>query len=266
MYVAQLDTLRLSLANLSAVSPTDTVAVRGAFTSARVAYKRVEWWLAYTAPSVAAALNAQDIEGGDDEADDADDSAEVAAAGVVFVQPVGFQSIELRLYPTVLSGATDPVGPMLAALDRLRVSTFGTSWSREAILEAARQELARVEAIGLANGDSRAAHAGLRESAEALAGLRRVVALVDAPALDSALGAADAALASANDTTFDRLRFLSHEAMAVARALPPPSAPGFWRTTSLFDSGAFDAWAFAPPESPRTARSKRLSRRSSVRT
>ena len=250
VYVAQLDTLRLSLASLSEVSATDTVAVRAAFTRARIAYKRVEWWLAYAAPPVAAALNAQDLEGGDDEADDVADSAEVAAAGVVFVEPVGFQAVELRLYPAVLPGATDPVGAMLAAVDRLRVSTFGTAWSRDAILEAARQELARVEAIGLANGDSRAAHAGLHESSAALGGLRRVVALVAAPALDSALGAAAAALASANDTTFDRLRFLSHEARAVARALPPPSGPGFWRTTSLFDTAAFDPWAFASADAP----------------
>jgi cytochrome c peroxidase len=250
VYVAQLDTLRLSLEHLSAASPTDTLAVRAAFTVARVAYKRVEWWVAYTDPPVAAALNAQDIEGGDDEADDKDDSAEVAAAGVVFVEPIGFQAVELRLYPTVLPAATAPVDAMLAAVDRLRVSTFGTSWSRGAILGAARQELARVEAVGLANGDSRAAHAGLHESSAALGGVRSVVALVGAPALDSALGVAAVALASANDTTFDRLHFLSHEAMAVTRALPRPSAPAFWRTASLFDSGAFDAWAFAPPDAP----------------
>jgi cytochrome c peroxidase len=250
IYVAQLDTLRLSLARLSAVSPADTLALRAAFATARVAYKRVEWWLAYADRPVAAALNGQDLEGGDDEADDADDSTEVASAGVVFIEPVGFQAIELRLYPTVLPGATVPVDAMLAAVDRLRVSTFGAAWSRAAILEAARQELARVEAIGLANGDSRVAHAGLHESAAALDGLRRVVELVGAPALDSALGAAAAALVSANDTTFDRLRFLSHEARVVARTLPPPSSPGFWRTTSLFDSGAFDAWAFASADAP----------------
>jgi cytochrome c peroxidase len=250
VYAAQLDTLRLSLEALSVTSGTDTVAVRAAFTRARSAYKHAEWWLAYSAPPVAAALNAQDIEGGNDEADDSDDSAEVAAAGVQFADPVGFQAVELRLYPTVLPGATAPVGAMLSAVDRLRVSTFGTSWTREAILEAARQELARVEAIGLANGDSRLAHAGLHESAAALDGLQRVVALVSAPSLDSALGAAALALRSANDTTFDRLRFLSREASGVARALQRPSGEAFWRTASLFDSAAFDVWAFAPADAP----------------
>ena len=250
VYAAQLDTLRVSLGALSEDTASDTVAVRAAFTRARIAYKHVEWWVSYTDPSVAAALNAQDIEGGDDEADDADDSAEVAAAGVVFVDPVGFQAVELRLYPAVLPGATAPVSAMLAAVDRLRVSTFGASWSREAILQAARQELARVEAIGLANGDSRLAHAGLEESAAALDGLRRVVALVGAPSLDSALGAAATALASGNDTTFDRLRFLSHEASRIARAVPPPAPGGFWRTSSLFDTAAFDPWAFAAADAP----------------
>jgi cytochrome c peroxidase len=139
---------------------------------------------------------------------------------------------------------------MLAAVDRLRVSTYGTGWSRDAILEAARQELARCEAIGLANGDSRFAHAGLRESAAALDGLRRVVSLVGAPSLDSALDDAAAVLASANDTTFDRLRFLSHEGAAIARALRPPSREAFWRTASLFDSRAFDPWEFAQADAP----------------
>ena len=250
VYAAQLDTLRLALVGLSDAAPTDTKAVRDRFVAARLAYKHAEWWLAYADPSVAAALNAQDIEGGDDEADDADDSAEVAAAGVRFVDPVGFQAIELRLYPTVLPGATAPVGAMLGAVDRLRVSTFGTAWTREAIFEAARQELARVEAIGLANGDSRLAHAGLHESAAAIDGLRRVVVLIDAPALDSTLAAAALTLRSANDTTFDRVRFLAHEASSVARTLQPPSREAFWRTTSVFDSAAFDPWAFAPVDAP----------------
>lgn len=248
VYGAALDTLRLSLTRLS----SDSGDVRAKFTSARTAYKRVEWWVAYTDPSVAAALNAQDTEGGNDEADDAADSAEVAAAGVAFDQPVGFQAVELRVYPTVLPGATAPVGAMLAAVDQLRISTYGTAWSRDAILEAARQEVARVEAIGLANGDSRFAHEGLHESAAALDGLRRIVALLGAPALDCALGAAATVLASANDTTFDRVRFLSHQGAAIARALRPPKSTGdaFWRTTSLFDSGAFDPWAFAQADAP----------------
>jgi cytochrome c peroxidase len=248
VYGAALDSLRLSLTRLS--SATDSVAVRSAFTSARLAYKRVEWWVAYTDPSVAAALNAQDTEGGEDDADDAADSAEVKAAGAVFDVPIGFQAVELRVYPAVLPGATTPVSAMLAAVDQLRVSTFGTAWSRDAILEAARQELARVEAVGLANGDSRLAHAGLHESAAALDGLRRVVTLLGAPSLDSALGSASMVLASANDTTFDRLRFLSHQGAAIARALRPASRESFWRTASLFDSGAFDPWAFAQADAP----------------
>jgi len=250
VYAAQLDTLRLTLDALSQAPGTDTVSVRAAFRRARVAYKHAEWWLAYSAPPIAAALNAQDIEGGNDEADDSDDSAEVAAAGVQFVDPVGFQAVELRLYPAVLPGATAPVGAMLSAVDRLRVSTFGTSWTREAILEAARQELARVEAIGLANGDSRLAHAGLHESAAALEGLERVVSLIGAPALDSTLGAAALALEEGSDTTFDRLRFLAREASGVARALQRPSGEAFWRGASLFDSAAFDVWAFAPADAP----------------
>jgi len=250
VYGAELDSLRASLTRLSTVGATGTRNVRQAFESARVAYKRVEWWVAYTDPAVAAALNAQDTEGGEDDADDAADSAEVAAAGAVFDVPTGFQAVELRLYPTVLPGATTPVAAMLAAVDQLRVSTYGTSWSRDAILEAARQELARVEAIGLANGDSRLAHAGLPESGAALDGLRRVVTLVGAPALDSALGAASAVLASANDSTFDRLRFLSHQGAAIARALRPARREAFWRTPSLFDSAAFDPWAFAQADAP----------------
>ena len=246
VYAAQLDTLRLSLRALS----SDTTAARAAFTAARIAYKRAEWWIAYTDPSVAAALNSQDTEGGDDEADDAADSAEVAASGITFAEPVGFQAVELRLYPRVLSGSNAPVAAMLAAVDQLRVSTLGTAWSRDAILEAARQELARVEAIGFANGDSRLAHHGLHESAAALVGLQRVVALVGAPSLDSALGVAAATLVSANDTTFDRLRFLSHEGTVIAHALVPPPSGAFWRTTSLFDADAFDPWAFAAADAP----------------
>jgi cytochrome c peroxidase len=250
VYGAQLDTLASALARLDATPSHDSVAMRAAFTAARLAYKRAEWWLAYADTATASLLNAQDVEGGEDEADDPADSAEVAAAGVVFVQPTGFQAVEARLYPRVLPSATAPLSGARAAVDRLRASGAGTRWERAEIFEAAREELARVEAIGLANGDSRLAHAGLTESAAALDGLALAVAPLDAPALTSALRDAARALASANDTTFDRLHFLAHEGAAVARALPPVTARGFWRTASLFDSGAFDPWALAPHDAP----------------
>jgi cytochrome c peroxidase len=250
VYAAQLDTLSQSLGALDAQcarAPLDTAAVRSAFAHARVAYKRVEWWLTFADQPAVMALNAPLAEV-NEEPEDAADSLEAVAQGDVFATPVGLQGVESGLYPRVRPGACASGAAARAVARDLRPP--GSDWSTDAIFEAVRAEVARVDALGLANDDSRLAHFGLAESAAAFDGMARVIATLGPGPLDSALRVGARALASGADSSFDRLGFLTREAAAVARALPPHARSGFWRTASLFDSGALDPWALAPKDAP----------------
>jgi cytochrome c peroxidase len=173
LYRARLDTLAGALARFDRVSATagatDTGAVRGAFRDARLAYKRVEWLVEYVDPVEAAALNAPGVEGVDETEDDPGEPDEETSLGLlrgaeatVYRFPLLFTATRARL--------AAQIGGARVVVDRLRASARTLRLSDADLARAARQEVVRVVALGLAGEDSRVARQSLPEARAALGG------------------------------------------------------------------------------------------------
>jgi cytochrome c peroxidase len=276
VYLAQLDGLRGALQALdSAAVRGDSAREYGAYRRARAAYKQVEWWLATNDSAAVSVLNGPVVEesgSADDDADDAADSAEIAARGRSWRTPVGLQAVESQLYaldPRYRPGRSAAainlaLRPAFAAVDRARVAGVGRvagigRWNDRAVFDAVRAELARIDGVGLSGVDATRSRDGVRESGEALAGVCVVLGVYE-PFVDQQCRRAAVVLRAGSDT-LDRLRFLVREeipleravaALREARGIPVDSAPHLWKgaAASVFDSGAFEPAALARGDAP----------------
>ena len=274
-YRAGLDTLAAELAALARATErplADSAALaraRAAFVAARGAYKRVEGVVEAVAPSAAMELNGPALPEVEEE------------EGVrESLPPKGLQVVEAMLWPAPdLSARAElraAVGISAAVVERVRQYARAAPIPDALLFDAARQEIARVAVLGMAGFDSPVAGRAIPEAAEALRGVRTVVAPYATAAaarapqawgalvrtLDGAVAALDSAAADprAFERT-DRLRFVTAVANPAARALaevrialgvPVPAGQRLWRATAatLFEPGAFDPGAYAPALAP----------------
>jgi cytochrome c peroxidase len=214
LYRARLDTLATALERFDRVAATagasDSGAVRSGFRDVRLAYKRVECLVEYVDPTEAAALNGPGVEGVDEAEDDPGEPDEASSLGLlrgaeqaIYRYPVLFTSTRARI-------AAD-IGGARVVVDQLRASARGDV-NDVNVVGAARQEMVRVAALGLAGEDSRSARASLAEAAAALEGTRDVLASAGTLGQGQWAAAIDAGLAMvAADTSwtdFNRLRFI----------------------------------------------------------
>jgi cytochrome c peroxidase len=231
MYRARLDTLAVALGAFDRIAATvgaaDTATVRAGFRRVRLAYKRVECVVEYVDPADAAALNGPATEGiGDAAGWDPGEPDEESSGGLL-------QSVERAIYripvlfPSTRQQLTAEIGGARMAVDRLRASADTVRLADADIAAAARLEVVRVAALGLAGDDSRAAHDGIPEARAALAGTRDMLHATRAARVDSLLRAGEAML-SGDDV--NRLRFI----VAIANPLTAALAP--------MARGAYDAW------------------------
>src|SRR5262249_43532748 len=140
------------------------------------------------------------------------------------------------------------------------------------LIELARLELARVATLGIAGFDTPRTHDAMRESAEALDGIREL--LVDAgvsrwaaqapqlAAVDTTWRRASENLRSATSfDEFDRLTYIAAYEEPAAKALDrlriatgtkPVQMLRAWRydVPSVYDAGAFDTHAYSPAIAP----------------
>jgi cytochrome c peroxidase len=244
--------------------PLDTLTVRQRFAGARGAYKHIEGVVEFYAPAVAAALNSRRQEVDDD---DAPPPSTLATSG--------FPALEAQLWPGVTAAGADSAHRALASMRGVvqRIHALGDALvpTTAQLLEVARQELARVSTLGIAGFDTPVTKAALPECAEALEGVRALLA-VDRPrwlraamayrVADSALGATAVQLRAAPDfERFARLPFLAQVAIPAAHALdalrrtsgtPVIAIQRFWRAdaASPYDADAFDPQVFAAGDAP----------------
>ncbi len=269
-WVAGLDSLRQSLDSL--VAALDDVAgagdsawtrPRAAFRAARHAYKRGEYLSTYYFPSTTRAINGPPLPRVDD-----DEGPEA-----VF-PPEGFQVVEALLFAppddlradSVRAMARREVVNLQAHVRRLRTAAAAQPLTEDRLFDAAKVAVGRLVALGITGFDAAESGDGLVESAAVLEGIRDAMRLYEpwlAPALrdtlDGTLGEGIRALRQAPDFDwFDRLGFITTHANPAARALVSareargvgfPTERRGWRVAAatLFDSGAFDPVAFAPP-------------------
>ncbi len=267
-WAAQVLTLRerLTLLERAATSferAPDTASGRraqAAFIDARLAFKRIEFLAAYYEPSTTRAINGPALPRVDDE-----EGPEAVIA------PEGFQVIEELLFPAPdAADRTQIVNEtrnLLAYVARLHNAAFRQRMTDDRVFDAAKLEIARVVSLAITGFDSPIALRSLPEAAAALSGVRDALTAYRAtlaPArwteLDSAFARAISTLEAAPSfDRFDRLAFIAGAANPMARALDAarqsmaigiPEERRAFRVsaTTVFDTGAFDAIAFAAPQ------------------
>jgi cytochrome c peroxidase len=265
-YVARVDSLGAALAALARLpAHPDSALAQQTFRRARAAYKRIEYLLEFEDHIRAALLNAPPIPIVDE-----DDYSNVIA-------PHGLQVIESAVFPRPTADFGQRMAGQLRDMRRVvgfirTDSSYRAARTWQVPFDAARAELARVLTLGLAGFDATASKDGIRESADALRGVRDGLGAYEAamlrrdPAgwteLQRSLDAGIDALERSPDfDRFDRLGFIARFARPIAgglarlqRALrlpaprdPEPWAPG---ATDIYAAGAIDPRWFAPDYAP----------------
>ena len=260
----QLDTATTRLAIAPSVSAA--AAAQARFIDARLAFKRIEFLAAYYEPSTTRAMNGPALPRVDDE-----------EGPETVYPPEGFQVIEELLFPEPDASERQQVvnetRNLLAYVTRLRTTAARQLITDDRLWDAAKIEIARVVSLGITGFDSPIALQSLRESAAALHGVHVAVAGYRARLGEQAWHTLDSTFTSAigmlsppqSFDRFDRLAFITAAANPLAHGLARartqlaigiPTERRGWRTeaVTLFDAAAFDAQAFASPNTaPATA-------------
>ena len=234
--------------------------------TARARFKRIEGVIEFYAPALAASFNARRQEIDDDDAPSPSSTA-----------PTGFPALEsIAGHGSTVARADSAlvvVRQMRLFSSRLRTLAPALVPSEAQVIEIARLELARIETLGIAGFDAPRSGQAMRESAEAIAGIRTVILAVGPtywPAFGLEREAVDSTLARAGDyliahpdfERFDRLAFLigyaepalrAVDELRRAAAVTPIRIQRAWRAdvASPFMADAFDASAYAPSGTPR---------------
>ncbi len=242
--------------------------VRDAFRTARVRYKRIEGVVEFYATAVAAAFNSRRQEVDDDDAPPPSSLA-----------PSGFPALENLLFPKLERARVDSarriVDGMQPLLERVRRMVPELVPTDAQLVEIARLELARVATLGIAGFDAPRTGAAMRESADALDGIRDLLR-AGAPggshsvageraAVDATLSRAAAHLRANDDfENFDRLAFIAVYEEPAARAIDslrraahttPVNFARAWRydVPSVYEPGAFDPRVYAQSSAPQSS-------------
>ncbi len=267
-WAAQVLTLRERLTLLESAATSyerapDSASGRraqAAFVDARLAFKRIEFLAAYYEPSTTRAINGPALPRVDDE----------EGPEAVFA-PEGFQVIEELLFPAPdtadRSQLVNETRNLLAYVARLHNAASRQRITDDRVFDAAKLEIARVVSLGITGFDSPIVLQSLREAAAALSGVRGGLTAYRTELgssrwaeLDGAFSRAITALEAAPSfDRFDRLSFIVTAANPLARALDAARRSlgiGILEerrafrvsATTVFDTGAFDAMAFAAPQ------------------
>ncbi len=264
--IAVLDSSLMRL--VSAAHHGDASAVRRDLAEARAAYKRAEWLIQQYTPLTARALNGEPQDEPDEE------------QPRLIVHPTGMQ-----VMATMLGGCEDnnAKAPSLEVLDsiaefarmaRVHIRHVHDQLSDAAItdaqiFDAARVELARLSTLAIAGVDAPAGCGAMRETAEALRGIRNGVRGYAAGSKDARLfdllasRAARYLDANATFASFDRFDFIVSFANPLAEqlgslrqvlAIPilTDRRPFVASVNSVFEHGAFEPLAYSAPGTPQS--------------
>lgn len=267
-WVADIDSLMTSLVALDSAaahvdgSEMSIDAAQQKFRAARLAFKRVEFAIAYYEPSTTAGLNGAALP-----------RVEYQDGPEVVFPPEGLQVIEEWLYTGAdTARRTALVNEIRNAQNlarRARTAAAAQLVTDNRVWDASVIEVARVSTLGIVGFDSPIAQHSIPEAAAALRGVRSALSVYKpeiSAKSDSAWNALDAAFANAIavlDTTqsfanFDRLGFIVNQANVLARgiqaartaiALTPPGEQRVFSATAgtIFDALAVRAQGFTNP-------------------
>lgn len=168
--LAQVDSLEVAVNSLveSVEQQKDSTAIRKAFVDSRVAYKKIEWAVAYFLPHTTKSINGPAL----DQLDLDENS---------FIPAEGFQVIEEYLYPEF---DDESYSDML--LDTKRVKNFVLSMRKnfevitipeDLVLEALKMEVFHITALGITGFDTPVSRLLFVEATASLSGVKQVIEL-----------------------------------------------------------------------------------------
>jgi hypothetical protein len=190
---------------------------------ARAHFKRLEGVVEFYAPGLAATLNARRQELDDD---DLPPPSPTTLTGFPALEAITMHG----LTKAGVDSARVVVKQMRVQSNKLRTLSPALVPSEAQVVELVRLELARVETLGIAGFDAPKSGEAMRESAEAIVGVRSTMAVMGPaywPALDAEREAIDSMLTRAVDylhahpdfVRFDRLAFITGYAEPALRAV-----------------------------------------------
>jgi len=236
-----------------------TTATQESFLKLRVAYKRFEHWVEYYAPRTADQMNGAPI----DEFEE-DSNVPTPATGLQVIETLLFDRVpSSSLSPEELSSLRAQIGTLKALTKRLQQIVAYRSITDEQIFDAVRLQIARISTLGLAGFDTPLTGSAIPEAAASIEQLQCAILPF---AADTARRSRLTALfdqtlrylqTHQQHDTFDHATFLAQYLNPLARTIwdlrehcgitvPNTVAALSPSAATVFDSAAFDAWAFAP--------------------
>ncbi|PJJ84012.1 cytochrome-c peroxidase [Mucilaginibacter auburnensis] len=161
------DTLDQQAAHLLNSANKGEAELRNAFLSTRVAYKKLEWFSEYYAPTTSKELNGAPL-------------PEIEIEETKVFEPSGLQVIEEYVYPYNPATKADllrEIASFRSSLKRLRMILNDTEFTEAHILDACKLEVFRVIGLGISGFDTPLSKTGIEESAVALAAVANVLKL-----------------------------------------------------------------------------------------
>ena len=143
-------------------------SIRQAFLQTRRAYKKLEWFTEYYAPTASKELNGAPLP-----EIEIEETRVFAPSGLQVIEENVFDSITPENRPTLIR----EVLTFLASLKRTRAYLEQTNFTEAHILDACKQEMYRVMVLGLTGFDTPLAQTGIAEAATTLQSIKQVLSL-----------------------------------------------------------------------------------------
>ncbi|WP_210490367.1 cytochrome-c peroxidase [Rufibacter aurantiacus] len=190
----------------------DGPTLQKAFLQTRRAYKKIEWFTEYYAPTASKELNGAPL-------------PEIEIEETRVFPPSGLQVIEEYMYPepqaTDRAALVREIKAFLSTLRRTRVILDETVFTEGHILDAAKQEVFRTMILGITGFDTPLAKTGVKETAVALAAVQEVLSFFgENPRLQTLLQQTITFTAQSQDfDAFDRMKFIRQYVNPITRGM-----------------------------------------------
>lgn len=186
-------------------------ALRKEFLLTRVAYKKLEWFSEYYAPTTSKELNGAPL-------------PEIEIEETKVFEPPGLQVIEEYVYPYDAATKADllrEIASFRSSLKRLQMILNDTEFTEAHILDACKLEVFRIIGLGISGFDTPLSKTGIEESAVAMAAVADVLELFgENEQLQGQINAAIKYIGTSPDfDKFNRAEFITQYADPVTRGI-----------------------------------------------
>ncbi len=162
-----IDTLDQRAAQLLASTDKNEADMHRAFLNTRKAYKKLEWFSEYYAPTTSKELNGAPL-------------PEIEVEETKVFDPSGLQVIEEHLYPYDEAAHNDllrEIASFRSSLKKLRMILNDTEFTEAHIMDACKLEVFRITGLGISGFDTPLCKTGINEAGVSLAAIADVLKL-----------------------------------------------------------------------------------------